>query len=162
MHRNIYLSLGSNVGDCLANIKAAIDALGDLGLVDRVSSMYETSPVQLTTQPWFLNCVVQFETGRMPKQLLAEILRIERDMGRRRKQTKGPRIIDIDIVFYGSSIIRLPGLTVPHPAMHDRRFVLEPMSEIAPEVRHPVLKRTIREMLEALPAGQVVRKSKLK
>lgn len=159
MHTNIYLSLGSNVGDRSANLKMAIATLANLGEVVRVSSMYETAPVPAAAQPWFLNCAVQFASGRMPKQLLGGLLAIERAMGRRRKRGKGPRIIDIDILLYGGSIIRLPGLTIPHPTMHERRFVLEPMFEIAPDAHHPILKRTIRELLEALPPGQVVRRS---
>jgi 2-amino-4-hydroxy-6-hydroxymethyldihydropteridine diphosphokinase len=154
----VYLSLGSNLGDRSANLKSAIDRLRGFGKVDAVSSFYETEPVEFVSQPWFLNCVVKLDTEKMPKQLLAGILVLEREMGRQRKQKKGPRTIDLDILLFGNSIIQSPGLTVPHPAMHERRFVLEPLAEIAPEVRHPVLKRTVRELREALPAGQMVRK----
>jgi 2-amino-4-hydroxy-6-hydroxymethyldihydropteridine diphosphokinase len=94
----------------------------------------------------------------MPKQLLAAILAIEQQMGRRRTLKKGPRIIDIDILLFGSSVIEMKGLTVPHPAMHERRFVLDPLTEIAPDIRHPVFKQTIRELRDALPPGQAVRK----
>lgn len=159
MHKFVYLSLGSNLGDRPVNLKFAIDRLRDLGEVVAVSAFYETEPVEVTAQPWFLNCVLKLETEKMPRQLLAGILGLEHEMGRERKQKKGPRLIDIDILLFGNSIIQLPGLTVPHPAMHERRFVLEPLAEIAPEVRHPVLKKSILELREALPKGQAVRKS---
>ena len=158
MHKLAYLSLGSNVGDRAANLNAAIARLEELGAVVAVSSFYETEPVELAAQPWFLNCAVALDTEKMPKQLLAGIFEIEQGMGRRRVQTKGPRSIDIDILLFGSSIVDTQGLTIPHPALHERRFVLEPLAEIAPEVRHPVFKRTVREMRDALPPGQAVRK----
>jgi 2-amino-4-hydroxy-6-hydroxymethyldihydropteridine diphosphokinase len=146
------------MGDRSANLRSAIERLRGFGKVVAVSSFYETEPVEFVAQPWFLNCVVKLDTEKMPKQLLAGILNLEREMGRQRKQKKGPRSIDIDILLFGNSIIQSPGLTIPHPAMHDRRFVLEPLAEIAPAVRHPVLKQTMRELREALPAGQVVKK----
>jgi 2-amino-4-hydroxy-6-hydroxymethyldihydropteridine diphosphokinase len=158
VHKLVYLSLGSNVGDRAANLEAAIARLNSLGEVVAVSSFYETEPVGFAAQPWFLNCVVKLDTEKTPKQLLAGILDLEQEMGRRRMQKNGPRTIDIDILLYGDSIIKTKGLIIPHPAMHERRFVLEPMAEIAPEVLHPVFKRTIRELRDALPEGQIVRK----
>ena len=158
MHKLVYLSLGSNLGDLAANLNAAITGLRGLGEVAAVSSFYETEPVELSAQPWFLNCAVKLDTEKMPKQLMAGILDLEKEMGRRRQQNKGPRIIDIDILLFGSSIIETKGLTIPHPAMHQRRFVLEPLAEIASEVRHPVFKRTVRELRDALPPGQAVRR----
>jgi 2-amino-4-hydroxy-6-hydroxymethyldihydropteridine diphosphokinase len=158
VHKLVYLSLGSNVGDRAANLNAAIARLGAFGEVVAVSSFYETEPVEFAAQPWFLNCAVKLDTEKMPKQLLAAILDLEQEMGRRRVQKSGPRSIDIDILLFGNSIVDTQGLTVPHPAMHQRRFVLEPLAEIAPEVRHPVFKRTIRELRDALPPGQAVRK----
>lgn len=158
MHKLAYLSLGSNVGDRAANLNAAIARLAELGAVVAVSSFYETEPVELAAQPWFLNCAVALDTEKMPKQLLTGIFEIEQGMGRRCVQTKGPRSIDIDILLFGSSIVDTKQLTIPHPALHERRFVLEPLAEIAPEVRHPVFKRTVREMRDALPPGQAVRK----
>ncbi len=159
MHKVVYLSLGSNLGDRAANLNAAIDRLGELGEVVAVSSFYETEPVGYTAQPWFLNCAVKLDTEKMPKQLMGRILDIEREMGRNRKheRSKGPRIIDIDILLFGNSIVDTQSLTIPHPALHERRFVLEPLAEIAPEARHPVFKRKVRELREALPAGQAVR-----
>jgi 2-amino-4-hydroxy-6-hydroxymethyldihydropteridine diphosphokinase len=156
----VYLSLGSNVGDREAQLRDAQHRLGALGRVVAVSSVYETEPVEFTEQPWFLNCVLALETILTPQQLMSAILRIEQEMGRRRIQSKGPRSIDIDILLFGDEIIELPDLTIPHPAMHRRRFVLGPLAEIAPEVIHPILKKTIRELLDALPPGQAVRKLK--
>lgn len=158
MHKIVYLSLGSNLDDRAANLRAAINKLADLGTVKRVSACYETEPVGLTAQPWFLNCAASLDTEKMPRQLITGILNLEQEMGRQRKQKNGPRIIDIDILLFGTSVIETAGLTVPHPRMHERRFVLEPMAEIAPDVRHPVFKRTIRELRDALPPGQTVRR----
>ena len=158
MHKIVYLSLGSNVGDRAANLNSAIERLGALGTVERASSFYETEPVEFTAQPWFLNCAVKLDTERMTKQLLSGILDLEQKMGRRRTQKKGPRAIDIDILLFGNSIIDTKGLTVPHPAMHERRFVLEPLAEIAPDAHHPIFKRTVRELRDALPSGQTVHK----
>jgi 2-amino-4-hydroxy-6-hydroxymethyldihydropteridine diphosphokinase len=158
MHKLVYLSLGSNVGDRAANLNAAIERLRTLGEVVAVSSFYETEPVEFAAQPWFLNCAVKLNTEKMPKQLLNAVLDIEKEMGRKRLKKKGPRTIDIDILLFGNSIIDTKGLTVPHPAMHERRFALEPLAEIAPEVRHPVFKRTARELRDALPPGQAVKR----
>ena len=158
MHKLVYLSLGSNLGDRSANLKDAIRGLEALGQVQRVSSFYETEPVEMAAQPWFLNCAVKLDTEKMPRQLLSGVLALEQEMGRRRHQAKGPRSIDIDILLFGSSVVEAQGLVIPHPRLHERRFVLEPLAEIAAEARHPVFKRTIRELRDRLPAGQAVRK----
>ncbi len=158
MHKIVYLSLGSNLGDRAANLQTAIKQLASLGEVVEVSSFYETEPVELTNQPWFLNCAVKLDTEKMPRQLIRWILALEKGMGRQRTQKNGPRTIDIDILLFGGSIVKLPSLTVPHPKMHERRFALEPLAEIAAEVRHPVFKRTVRELRDALPKGQTVRR----
>jgi len=154
-----YLSLGSNVGDRRKNLREAIDRLKTLGQVLSVSSFYETEPVEVTQQPWFLNCAIALETAQSPSQLMRGILEIEREMGRLRVQKKGPRTIDIDILLFGDEIVSTTDLTVPHPAMAERRFVLEPLAEIADQVRHPVLKKTAGELLQNLPAGQIVHKA---
>jgi 2-amino-4-hydroxy-6-hydroxymethyldihydropteridine diphosphokinase len=154
----VYLSLGSNMGDCEMHFHEAVARLQKEGRVVSVSPFYETEPVEFTDQAWFLNCALALETTRTPQQVMSAILTIEQEMGRQRIQKKGPRIIDIDILLFSDKIIDSPDLTVPHPAMQNRRFVLEPLAEIAPEARHPVLKKTMRELLDALPAGQTVRK----
>lgn len=159
MRKLVYLSLGSNLGEREANLRAAIERLAALGQVVAVSSFYETEPVEFARQPWFLNCAVALQTEKMPKQFLSALQGIEKVMGRQRTQPKGPRVIDLDILLFGNSVVDSGGLTIPHPALHERRFVLEPLAEIAPEQRHPVFKRTIRELRDALPAGPpVVRK----
>ena len=139
-------------------MRDAIQRLRALGPVVSVSSFYETEPVEVADQAWFLNCAVAMESGETPQRLMANVLSIERAMGRQRGQKKGPRAIDIDILLAGDSVVDTPLLTIPHPAMAQRRFVLEPLAEIAPAARHPLLEKTIRELLDALPAGQSVRK----
>ena len=155
-----YLSLGSNVGDRVAHLRDAIARLESIGRVVSVSSFYETEPVEVTDQPWFLNGAVGLETALTAEQLMAELLQIEQEMGRRRIQKKGPRTIDIDILLFDDLILDSPDVTIPHPAMQERRFVLEPLAEIAAEARHPGVKKTIRELLEELPAGAIVRRAK--
>ena len=160
MKKTVYLSLGSNLGDRRANLRNAIGKLLNLGNLLAVSSYYETEPVDLTEQPWFLNCAVALQTELKAEDFLDEIMDIEREMGRQRTEPKGPRTLDIDILLFGKAVLRMPRLTIPHRAMHERRFVLEPLAEIAPDVQHPVLKVTVREMLQALPkTAQAVRKA---
>lgn len=158
MRKRVYLSLGSNIGDRAANLRSAIEELDRFGKVAAVSSLYETEPVEVTNQPWFLNCAVSLDTEKTPGQLLSALLEIERTMGRLRTQQKGPRKIDIDILLFGDSSVNTGSLTIPHPAMHERRFVLEPLAEIAPDARHPFLNKTVRELRDSLPPGQAVRR----
>ena len=156
-----YLSLGSNVGAREEHLRGAIRRLGGVGRVVRVSSFYETEPVECTDQAWFLNCALALETELTSQQLMDATLEIEQEMGRQRTVKKGPRTIDIDILLYGDLVVDAAELKTPHPAMQERRFVLEPLAEIAPERRHPILKKTVREMLDQLPSGQIVRKIKI-
>jgi 2-amino-4-hydroxy-6-hydroxymethyldihydropteridine diphosphokinase len=153
-----YLSLGSNLGDRAANLNAAIAQLGAAGRVRAKSALYETQPVDVPDQPWFLNCVIQLETDFTPTELLNFALRIESTMGRLRMREKGARNIDIDIILFGDRVMDEPGLKIPHPAMHERRFVLEPLVEIAADARHPLLGKTARELLGALANSQAVRR----
>jgi 2-amino-4-hydroxy-6-hydroxymethyldihydropteridine diphosphokinase len=153
--KTAFLALGSNVGDREANLRTAVALLqGDEIRVRRGSSLYETAPQELLDQPSFLNAVVDVETSLFPMQLLARAREIERKMGRRRVIPKGPRNIDIDILFYGRSVIASAELEVPHPRLAQRRFVLEPLAEIAPAFRHPLTGKTANEMLATLePQG---------
>ena len=158
MAETAYLSLGSNLEDRSANLRAAMAQLDAAGRLLAVSALYETQPVDVPDQPWFLNCVAAIETDMTPRELLNLALRIEGETGRLRMREKGPRKIDIDVVLFGDRIVDEPDLKIPHPAMHQRRFVLEPLVEIAPEARHPELGKTARELLAALGEGQTVRR----
>jgi 2-amino-4-hydroxy-6-hydroxymethyldihydropteridine diphosphokinase len=156
--KTVYLSLGSNLGDRAANLRRALELLAspEVGIT-RLSSTYETEPQDLRHQPWFLNIIAEIETTLFPLQLLGRIQKIEKELGRQRVVDKGPRTLDIDIVLFGDSVINTPRLHVPHPRMQDRRFVLEPLAELAPELRHPLTRRTIREMLAATASQKVSR-----
>jgi 2-amino-4-hydroxy-6-hydroxymethyldihydropteridine diphosphokinase len=154
----IYLSLGSNLGDRESMINRAVDALARAGVKAlRRSSLYATEPVGLVAQPWFLNCVLKAETELMPRQLLRAVQQVERGLGRRRVVEGGPRTIDIDILLYGSNVIHASGLEVPHPRMSERRFVLAPLCELEPGLRHPQLGRSAMELLAATADRSQVR-----
>jgi len=146
--KTVYLSLGSNVGDREVNLRAAIDELPHVGVgITRVSSFYETEPVDLREQPWFLNCVVEAETHFDPFLLLRALREIETKMGSKKLVAKGPRLMDIDILLYGAETISTPELQVPHPRMHLRRFVLVPLAEIAPGLKHPAWHDSVAGLL---------------
>lgn len=154
--KTAYLSLGTNVGDRDSHLARAVERIASEDMrVLRVSGVYETEPRDVPDQPWFLNQVVEVETSLFPKQLLARVQKIELGMGRTRIIAKGPRTIDIDILLYGGSIVSTPGLEIPHPRLTDRRFVLEPLAELAPELRHPRTRQTVREMLAAVSNQRV-------
>ena len=156
--KTVYLSLGSNLGDRAKNLQGAIAALGNAGVqVVRISSLYETEPVDYLDQPWFLNCTVEAETELAALDLLRALRGIETQMGSKKLIAKGPRLIDIDILLYGNEIIDTPELQVPHPRMHLRRFVLEPLVEIAPEAQDPVSHLSIADLLARTPDKSAVR-----
>ncbi|HLI84852.1 MAG TPA: 2-amino-4-hydroxy-6-hydroxymethyldihydropteridine diphosphokinase [Bryobacteraceae bacterium] len=159
--KTAYLSLGANLGDRERNLEAALEKLAAPDLrIRRVSSVYETAPVDTDDPRWFLNLVVEAHTDLFPMQLLWRIGKIEHSLGRVRTVVNGPRTIDIDILLYGRAVIHSLGLEVPHPRMMQRRFVLAPLAELAPDLRHPVARKTIRELLDRAPEQSVRRLAK--
>lgn len=144
---NVYLSLGSNVGDRAANLLKAIELLSkNVGKIAKKSHVYETQPWGNPEQDLFLNQVVMLNSAQEPREILEKISRIERELGRERKEKWGPRTIDIDILLYGKRVVRDKGLEIPHPELHRRAFVLVPLMEIAPELEHPILKKQIDDL----------------
>ena len=154
----IYLSLGSNLGDRAANLERAVESLSGIGVrALRRSATYETEPVDFLEQPWFLNCVVEAETSLGPRQLLEALQSIERKLGSSKLVPRGPRIIDLDVLFCGTIEIQEAGMEIPHPRLAERRFVLVPLAELAPEFRHPALHKTAAELLAATKDRSSVR-----
>jgi 2-amino-4-hydroxy-6-hydroxymethyldihydropteridine diphosphokinase len=146
-----YLLIGGNMGNREQNLGRAVELLKLAGKVKNLSGLYETAAWGKTDQPSFLNQAVLLATALKARQLLEAVLHIEEQMGRKREEKYGPRIIDIDILFYDSAIISEPGLIIPHPEMQNRRFALEPMNEIAPRLLHPQLKKTVAALLKECP-----------
>jgi 2-amino-4-hydroxy-6-hydroxymethyldihydropteridine diphosphokinase len=158
MEKKTYLSLGSNVGDRAKNLATAIAALAEAGVhVLKVSSIYETEPVDYLEQDWFLNCVVEGTTKLAALDLLQALRAIEARMGSKKAFAKGPRLLDLDILLYGNESIDTEGLHVPHPRMLRRNFVMAPLAEIAPELRHPSWQGTAKHMLALTGDKSVVR-----
>ena len=158
MTKIVYLSFGSNLGDRARAIGEAMVLLRDRDLeILRQSSFYETEPRDLAGQPWFLNLVAEVETSLFPRQLLARVQRVETRLGRKRLVDRGPRTIDIDILLFGRFVVDATDLVIPHPRMSERRFVLEPLAELAPGLCHPVTGKTVREMLGRVSAQKVVK-----
>jgi 2-amino-4-hydroxy-6-hydroxymethyldihydropteridine diphosphokinase len=145
-----YLGLGSNLGDRLGYLRGAVRGLTELGMLVTVSSLYETAPVGYTDQPWFFNAVVALETSEPPEQLLHHLHDLEAAAGRERLFPDAPRTLDLDLLLYGELVLDGPALTIPHPRLHQRAFVLVPLSEIAPDLRHPTLQATMSELLATL------------
>ena len=159
MRKTIFLGLGTNLGDRATNLEHALAQLSAEGVeIVRRSSLYATEPVGFAPQHWFLNCVVKAATELMPRQLLRVTQQVEHELGRRRTVRNGPRTIDIDILLFGTSVVSAPDLEIPHPRLTERRFVLIPLREIAPSVRHPTLHRSISELLAATPDRSEVRR----
>ena len=143
----VYLALGSNLGDRLANLKEAIAALTPQMNVKAKSQVYETPPWGYEDQPKFLNQVVRAKTYLEPEQLLKHLKRLEVALGRKESFPNGPRLIDIDILFYDDLVLKTPALVIPHPRLHERAFVLMPLMDIDPDLVHPVSKKSVREMV---------------
>jgi 2-amino-4-hydroxy-6-hydroxymethyldihydropteridine diphosphokinase len=155
----VFLSLGSNVGDREKNLRGAIAALPKLGVqIKNISSIYETEPVDFLEQPWFLNCVVEGETTVPPAALLRKLRELEARMGSKKLVTRGPRLIDLDILVYGQHTIDSPELQVPHPRIRLRRFVLAPLAEIAPDLAHPSWSGTAAQLLATTNDKSAVKK----
>ena len=154
-----YFSLGSNLGDREKNLRTAILALAEAKVrVTRVSSFYETEPVDLREQPWFLNCIVEAQTEIPALELLRALRVIESRLGRKKLVPKGPRLIDLDMLLYGDETIDTPELQVPHPRMLQRRFVLVPLAELCPNLKHPSWRGTARELVRRAPDQSQVRR----
>ena len=153
-----YIGIGSNLGNALANCLQAIQAITS----DRRNRMvgcspfYKTEPVGKKDQDWFVNGVIAMVTDFHPRELMKFLLTIEKEMGRERGERWGPRVIDLDILFYGDQVLNEPGLQVPHPRLHERRFVLIPLKDIAPYLEHPLLAKTISQILADLGEGEKV------
>ena len=157
---NAFIGLGSNLGDRAGNLLLAVRAIIDSGLdIARLSSVYETEPVETFVQPDFLNLVVELRGGKLPAavQLMETLLEIENSLGRIREVQRAPRVIDLDFLIQGDRVVSTPSLILPHPRLHQRRFVLQPLAELCPQLIHPTLKKTIDQLLAATTDNSEVR-----
>lgn len=155
MTETVYLALGTNLGDRVENLRAALQMLLPVVTLTAFSPVYETPPWGFTDQPAFLNMAVRAESELDPPTLLRELKRIEAELGRLPSFRYGPRLIDLDILFYGQQVIELENLSIPHPRLPERAFVLVPLAELAPGLRHPVLGRTIADLMKAVDCGEI-------
>ena len=156
----LYVSLGSNLGDRAANLGLAISSMIDAGFeVNRLSQIYETEPVETFAQPLFLNMVAELDIGEPsdPEEAMRRLLQVEQSLGRTRDVKNGPRTIDLDLLLYGNEISNTEILTLPHPRFHRRRFVLAPLAELAPQLLHPTLNKTVSQLLEELDDASEVK-----
>lgn len=151
------IALGANLGDRLATLREAVARIGDLGTIVAISRLYDTEPVGYADQPRYLNGALLLDTDLEPEALLDGLQQIEHDLGRVRTFPNAPRTLDLDLLFYGDRVIKTSRLTVPHPRLHERAFVLTPLAEIAPDIIHPILKQSVRELLASLPGDGGVR-----
>lgn len=157
MIQQIYLALGSNLGDRLGNLKAARAALSPQVRLLAASPVYETPPWGYEDQPAFLNQVLEVETDLDPWELLVYFKQIEKQLGRQPSNRNGPRLIDLDILFYNERIIDMPGIAIPHPRLHERAFVLVPMADLAPDFRHPLMGKKVWQLLAQVDTTGIVR-----
>lgn len=151
----VYIALGTNLGDRLANLQTAIRLLPPHVKLVAQSSVYQTAPWGYEDQPDFLNQVIQAQTSLPPDELLSYLKEIEIQVGRKPSFRYGPRVVDLDILFYSDLVLAQPGLQIPHPRLHERAFVLVPLHDLAPKLKHPVLNVTVGELLSGVDASQV-------